>query len=116
MGECPGVKRVDGVTDRAFGGSTLVLSELAMNLSHTFCGECYRGIVSAGSAGGHRSKQRKVLLDILGGVKWTLSDRWSTASHVTSTLVVLAEDRYKQKSVKDIVHWLKEHRGVDMNA
>ena len=35
--------RAPQVTDTAFGGGTLVLSELGSHMSSTFCAECYRG-------------------------------------------------------------------------
>jgi len=94
---CPGVKEVHGVRDTAYGGGPLVLSELAQRLTDTFCGQCYRGVVSAGHVSGLHSKERKVLLDALGGPRWTLSDVWSAATpNVSSMLVIGAHDYYKQ--------------------
>lgn len=111
--DCPGTKEMPGILDSAYGGGTLVLSELAVNMQDTFCTRCYRGIVSAGSAGGHHSKERTALLEALGGVQWTLSDTWSPpAPHVRSMLVHGAPDTGKQHSIRGIANWLREHKGV----
>lgn len=113
--QCPGTRKVDGVHDPAFSGGTLTLSELGQNLSATFCRECFRGIVSAGPVGGSHSQERLVLLEALGGHKWTLSDKWSRPfPHVTSALVVGAPDFHKQDSVQGIVHWLRTAKGVEI--
>uniref|UniRef100_A0A7S0AUE0 Uncharacterized protein n=1 Tax=Pyrodinium bahamense TaxID=73915 RepID=A0A7S0AUE0_9DINO len=110
---CPGTKEVPGAYDTAYGGGPLVLSDLAHHLGETFCSACYRGVVSAGMASGQGSEMRSSVLDMLGGINWTLSDTWShPAPHVTSMLVVGAPDKKKQDTVRDMVRWLQEHKGV----
>jgi len=110
---CPGVREVYGVRDTAYGGGVLVLSELAQRLTETFCGQCYRGVVSAGHVSGLHSEERKVLLEALGGPRWTLSDVWSAATpNVSSMLVIGAHDYHKQDVVRSMVDWLRQAKGV----
>lgn len=114
--ECEGAEEVPGVDDSSYGGGGLVLSELGRRLNTTFCGQCYRGVVSHGYASGADSKEREVLLSALGGISWTLSDVWSPpAPRVQSTLVVGAPDMHKQDSVRGILQWLMEERGVKLS-
>lgn len=121
MSSCPGVREMTGVYDNAFkcpeeGHCDLVLSEAAQNLNDTFCSKCYRGIVSHGPAGGEGSKEREALLEVLGGIRWTLSATWSPPSpRVASTLVVNAPDGLKQDSVREIVNWLRTDRKVHID-
>mmetsp|Transcript_943 Transcript_943/g.2823 ORF Transcript_943/g.2823 Transcript_943/m.2823 type:complete len:615 (+) Transcript_943:48-1892(+) len=111
--KCPGTKEVSGAKDWAFEGGTLALSELAQNIPSTFCSSCLRGIVSAGAASGWHSEERDVLLEALGGPRWTLSDTWSgPAPHVSSLLVLGAHDRHKQDSVRGMIRWLRDQKGV----
>jgi len=112
---CPGVKEVYGVSDTAYGGGPLVLSELAQRLTDTFCGQCYRGVISAGHVSGLHSEERKVLLEALGGPRWTLSDVWSAATpNVSSMLVIGAHDYHKQEVVRSMVDWLRQAKGVEV--
>lgn len=115
MSSCPGTQSVHGVLDGAFGGGPLLLSELGRNIKETFCNRCYRGAVSAGSASGPHSPERKVLLEMLGGAQRTLGDVWSSAKNVGSLLVVGAIDQFKQHSVRQVVDWLREHKGVHID-
>lgn len=110
---CQGSNEIDSVYDTAFSGGKLVLSELAVNLRKTFCGRCYRGIVSAGAVSGVRSGERAALLETLGGAKWTLSSCWSGPHpNVKSPLVTGAADGTKQDSVRGIVEWFRTKRNV----
>merc|ERR1712217_904168 len=77
-------------------------------------GRCYRGTVSAGSAGGPHSVERRILLSMLGGVQSTLGDVWSNSKYVGSLLVVSAVDQFKQHSVQNVVTWLRKHKGVQI--
>lgn len=40
----------------------MVLSDLGANVGKTFCGACYRGVVTVGPVSGEYSKQREELL------------------------------------------------------
>mmetsp|Transcript_77957 Transcript_77957/g.246287 ORF Transcript_77957/g.246287 Transcript_77957/m.246287 type:complete len:371 (+) Transcript_77957:605-1717(+) len=112
---CDGAREIPGVEDTAYGGGPLALSDLARGLPRTFCGACLRGIVTAGVASGEGSDERSVLLETLGGINWTLSDRWSPpAPNVHSLLVVGAPDTKKQHSVRGMVDWLRKSKGVDI--
>lgn len=112
VAKCPGVAEVRGVRDTAYEGGTLVLSQLARHLTDTFCNECYHGIVSAGPVGGYNSKERAVMLKVLGGVQRTLSSEWSGPAHVTSSLVSGAPDGHKHVSVRGIVDWFRAVKGI----
>merc|ERR1711879_439021 len=112
--ECPGTSEVLGVADTAYGGGRMVLSQFALNLHHTFCNQCFRGVVSAGPVGGVGSPEQLKLLEVLGGHAWTLADVWSNANDVRSPLVTGKPDGSKHEAVRDIVDWLRAHRGVDI--
>merc|ERR1719408_480155 len=72
-----------GITDTAYGGGTLSLSEVGQSLEGTFCSKCYVGIVSAGDAGAEGSKERAELVKRLGSSGGSLpSTEWSGPSKV----------------------------------
>lgn len=104
--QCPDTNSKEGVPDSAYGGGTLVLSQLGENLASTACGGCYHGIVTAGSASGDNSKERDVLMSKLDVTK-TLSSTWSLPGNVQSSIVITAPDGHKQDSVRGIVNWFK---------
>lgn len=104
---CPGTAAVPGVADSAFGGGTLVLSELAQHIPQSFCGRCYRGIVTAGDAGGTTSDERGILMQMLGGNDATLGGTWTSTDAVGSLLVFGAEEGHKQESVRSMLDWVK---------
>jgi hypothetical protein len=116
-GQCReyGTYMVPGVSDNAYGGGTMVLSELAQNIEDTFCGTCYRGIISHGDVGGPNSPERRFILAALGGPEWTLSDQFE---HVVdgrhSTLMVGVPNDQKHFAAGDIVTWLFQQRGVEV--
>jgi len=83
------------------------MSEIGQNLHSTFCGDCYHGIVSAGSASGHGSEERKLLIQQMDPSR-TLSDTWSGSDPVTSSLVHDSPDSLKHDSVRKVVTWFKE--------
>lgn len=104
--KCPGASRVMGVNDSAYGGGTLILSDLAQHIPETFCKRCYRGVVSAGDAGGSFSDMRGIIMQMLGGHDATLGGKWSNVNLVTSLMVWGAPDGKKQGVVKDILGWV----------
>jgi len=109
---CPGVAEVPGVNDTAYGGGTLILSDLAQHIPDTFCSRCYRGVVSSGDAGGAFSDLRGILMQMLGGHDATLGGRWSNVNLVTSLLVWGAPDGKKQGAVRDIMKWVKKKHNL----
>jgi len=111
--ECPNAKIQTGITDTAYGGGIMMLSEVGQNIDKTFCGKCYHGIVSAGEASGGLSPERKVLLGVI-GTNASLSSTWSDifphTGPETSSLVLGWPDGQKQNAVKLIVEWfMTEH-------
>jgi len=112
--KCFGNQEEIGTQDTAYAGGTMVLSRLAQSLQSTFCGSCYRAIVTAGVASGEGSSERSAILNILGGYPATLSLTWSAAMPVTSSLVFGAMDGRKQETVRDVVNWFRAQRGVNL--
>jgi len=104
---CRDTETMDGVFDPAFLSGTLRLSQLGQRLSHTFCQRCYRGVATAGNAGGQGSKEQSEITRVLGGISATLSDSWSSSVDVRSPLVMGAVDGQKQHTVRDIVNWYR---------
>jgi len=111
---CPGNRKVGSVFDTAYGGGKMVVSQLGLGLQTTFCGKCYRGIVTAGIVGGPGSAERGTVLKLLGGEAATLSSVWSPRDAVASSLVVGAIDGRKQESAKGIVEWFRKQKGINI--
>jgi len=111
---CFGNQEEIGTQDTAYSGGTMVLSRLSQTLKSTFCGSCYRSIVTAGVASGEGSSERSAILNILGGYPATLSYTWSAAVPVTSSLVFGAIDGRKQETVREVVNWFRTQRGVHL--
>jgi len=111
---CFGNQEEIGTHDTAYAGGTMVLSSLSQSLQSTFCGSCYRAIVTAGVASGQGSSERFAILNVLGGYPATLSHTWSAAMPVTSSLVVGAMDGRKQETVRDVVNWFRTQRGINL--
>lgn len=114
---CPANKKIDHIWDKAYSGGWLTLSEAGQNLEKTFCNSCYLGVVSAGSASGDGSAERRYLLKhVLKSEPFTkLQQREPQASswsrrrrQVKSPLVLKWPDRLKQDAVQDIVTWYKK--------
>jgi len=118
--DCPDAVEKPGVVDPAYGGGTLKLSQLAVNMGKTFCARCYHAVVTrgdaGGDAGGHDSKERVILFnDVLGPVNYTKSNKWGMWKqgpdgpsqdpnwHATSSLVFFTNDGSKHQAVKSIV-------------
>ncbi|CAE7235741.1 D27 [Symbiodinium natans] len=121
---CPHNEKVRGVWDSAYSGGTLTLSDAGQNLEHTFCNSCYLGVVSAGTASGRNSDERRYLLRhvlksrpfnrlrdrVTSASSWTVGQIW-----VNSPLVLGWPDRKKQNAVKKIVQWY-QRKGIDLAA
>lgn len=110
-------KLMSGVWDPSYMQGTLLLSSLAQNVDKTFCKKCYRGIVTAGQAGGFNSKERRAILRALGGTKHTRSHHWQDIrfnrhARIHSSLVVQARDGYKQNAVLHMLRWFRYARKV----
>jgi len=110
---CPENKKVRWIWDAAYSGGWLHLSEAGQNLEKTFCNACYLGVVSAGSASGRFSAERRYLLkNVLKSEpfarlreKYRDASKWSSPRRVRSPLVLRWPDREKQDAVKYIVEW-----------
>jgi len=109
---CFGNQEEIGTQDTAYSGGTMVLSRLSQTLQSTFCGSCYRAIVTAGVASGEGSPERSAILNVLGGYPATLSHTWSAALPVTASLVFGAMDGRKQETVRGVVNWFRTQRSV----
>jgi len=105
--DCPGTRKYPNIWDYAYYGGPLILSEMAMRLNETFCGECYFGIVSAGVAGGPKYIERQVL-DTLVDPKYNVggwNDGCPTPTWGTKQLCC-GEGDQKSTAARDIVNWL----------
>lgn len=94
-----------GVTDTAFGGGLMRLSEVGNDLSATACGGCRKGIISAGAADGRGEQQ--VLAARLG-----VSEPFSPAGAVASPLVFGCGNGEKQNCASDILGWFASAHGI----
>uniref|UniRef100_A0A7S4RJ09 Uncharacterized protein n=1 Tax=Alexandrium monilatum TaxID=311494 RepID=A0A7S4RJ09_9DINO len=119
---CPNDRAVDGTWDAAYGGGVFTLSELsAQGISTTFCRSCYLGLISAGGASGHGSKERAYIEEniLTTGPFQRLAQRvpsakaWSHPHNIASPLVVYKPDRTKQYAVEGILAWYASH-GVEI--
>jgi hypothetical protein len=110
-----GTRLVPGVADTAYHGGGLVLSELAQNVRRSFCGTCYRGVLSNGDVGGPHSAMRRVVSAVLGGAEWTLTGDWEHyVDGRRSTLMVGVPNIEKHRVAADVVSWLLQQRGVEI--
>jgi len=111
--KCPGVENHEEIQDDAYYGGTLILSNLAVSLKDSFCGQCYFGIVSAGTASGPNSDNR-ALLDTLVDAKYNVGG-WveNCPSPVNGTKVTSCGEGHKQNAVDDIIKYLAAI-GVDI--
>lgn len=104
--QCAGVQNHSAIIDLAYDGGTLILSELAVRLQDSFCGECYFGIVSAGTASGPDSENRDKV-DTLVQEQYNVGG-WvdECPSPVDGTKVTSCGEGQKQNAVSDILTWL----------
>lgn len=110
-----GTYLVPGVADTAYHGGGLVLSELAQNVRRSFCGSCLRGVLSNGDVGGPHSAMRHVVSAVLGGPEWTLTNKWEHyVDGRRSTLMVGIPNAEKARVAADVVSWLYQQRGVEI--
>lgn len=100
--------------DDAYGGGTLTISEMLQALSGTFCHECFLGTVSAGSAAGANSPERKRLHEKLSAGGHLPTDTWNPAGCTVqgSPLVTGCRDGTKQGAIPGILQWYKAKEGV----
>jgi len=122
--QCPNNRVIDWINDPAYGWGKLTLSALAVEgIRNTFCGACYLGVCSAGTAGGSNSKEREYLVEevLRTGPQDDLSINvpswkiWSKGSDVKSPLVVSQPDKTKQFAVEDIRRWYSA-QGIHIDA
>ena len=107
-GRCAGTEEQGGVVDTAYGGGTLILSDLAVNLHTTICAACRFAIISAGPAGGEGSLERTALWRVLGGgAKAGTMPAWTAWPNRDgrSPFVVTAPEGRKQEAVPGILRW-----------
>lgn len=104
--DCPGIEAHPEVPDWAYNGGTLLLSDLALGIKDSFCGQCYYGMVSAGTASGPNSIERGILdglvesqYDVGGYIEGCPSPVWGTK-------VMACGEGIKQRAVDDIIIWL----------
>lgn len=107
---CPGSERHPDVTDYAYGGGVLTLSQVSARFQATFCAQCYLGIVSHGSASGLEMKA-KLLSHFQGSGQLLGQYDWSYDCNVRSPLVLECAEGQKQGAVRRILGWY-ESNGV----
>lgn len=120
---CTGGQAVPGIYDSAYGGGTLVLSQLAATgINNTFCGQCFLGICSHGDAGGNGSKERDFLASnvLVDSSQLEFSQQvvvsalsWSEGFAVQSPLIAKVKDGQKHLAVASMVQWYQLH-GVNI--
>lgn len=113
-GTCPTNSVQSGVSDNAYDGGDLTLSELAQRVAETFCGGCHLGIVSAGDASGDGSDERNVLHDSLAVANPDLPNEWSQGCDAHSPLVISCQDGQKQNAVRGIIDWYAQNAGAQI--
>jgi len=113
---CPSDVQVPHVYDKAYGGGTLMISELLNNFATSFCGKCAIGIISQGTASGDGSKERAVLaskLNVNGGLPTSVWNPYG-CTVVNSPLVTGCHDGQKQTAVPQIQQWYREKHAIDV--
>lgn len=108
--DCPGTQHYPDIKDYAYNGGSLILSELAQNIKTTFCGQCYFGVVSAGTASGPDSPNRDIIDDLV-DAKFNVGD-WVDGCPIPTwgtKVLCCDEGHFKKQAVTDIVTWLDAH-------
>jgi hypothetical protein len=105
---CPRNKEIPGVWDSAYAGGILTLSALASEgLGGTFCNVCYLGIITAGSATGWNSPERKVFSEKVlksSAMAKIKGPGWCNAGQ-ECTFITGKRDRTKQEAVPQLLRW-----------
>jgi len=117
---CSHNRVVPGVWDTAFYYGPLTLSELSVaGIESTFCGACYLGTISAGTASGH-GEQHYLMTHVMKSAPLrSLASHhpgimaWSYANHIKSPFVLAQPDRTKQHAVPHILNVYKAY-GIDI--
>lgn len=111
---CPDNRHMTGVVDTAYGGGTLSLSQLSLNLHTTFCAACYMGVISSGPVSGSGSSERYTIVQKLRAVgllgfgegRTDPDPPWSDA-HPSSPLRVNVPEGSKQDEIVEILDWYR---------
>jgi len=111
---CPDNRHMTGVVDTAYGGGTLSLSQLSLNLHTTFCAACYMGVISSGPVSGSGSSERYTIVQKLRAVgllgfgegRTDPHPPWSDA-HPSSPLRVNVPEGSKQDEIVEILDWYR---------
>merc|ERR550525_820574 len=103
-----------GIYDTAYGGGTLMLSEVAEKLPMTFCSNCSIGVVSQGDASGHGSKERTLLVKKLNASGGLPTSTWNDpgCTVADSPLITKCHDGDKMTAVPQIQRWYKEAHNI----
>mmetsp|Transcript_107082 Transcript_107082/g.167226 ORF Transcript_107082/g.167226 Transcript_107082/m.167226 type:complete len:286 (-) Transcript_107082:90-947(-) len=110
VANCPSDKQFDGIYDAAYSGGTLLVSEGLLKLKESFCRDCYLGIISAGTASGPGSNERKKLVELLqegGHLPVGLTEAWNPSGcapsvQIVAPLVTSCQDETKHLSIPGI--------------
>jgi hypothetical protein len=112
--DCPGTKEFPDLFDAAYDGGAFILSEMALRRNESFCGQCYFGIVSAGTASGPKSKIRDLIESLVdpkynvgGYVDGCPTPAWGTK------MMCCGEGDTKGQAVRDIVTWMNS-KGINI--
>jgi hypothetical protein len=116
MASCPEDAIQPGISDWAYGGGTLTLSQLALNLAGTFCHGCHLATISAGSAAGEGSDERARLYEKLSEGGDLPVSVWNAGGCTVqdSPLVTGCADGNKQNAIPGIQQWYKSNSGANI--
>jgi hypothetical protein len=115
LSNCPGNLIQQGVTDTAYRGGTLTLSQLGQALQNTFCNQCYIGSISHGDASGQGSVEQGLLRNKLAaGEKGSSVSAWQSGCSQTSALLTDCHDGYKQTGVPSIIRYYEQTAGASI--
>lgn len=112
ISDCPSNSIQAGIHDSGYQGGTLTLSALTVGMNKTFCKDCYKAAISAGTADGPQSPERKDLYQHLQHLLPTSTWAAAGCDIVNSPLVTSCQDGHKQFAVPKIIAWYAKTNGV----
>lgn len=112
--DCPNTEPHPEIPDWAYYGGTLIVSEMMMRLQDSFCGQCYFGAVSAGTASGPNSAER-AHFDSMVPAQYNVGG-WvdGCPSPVSGTKILACGEGAKQTAVRDILTWMNQNHGISI--
>ena len=92
----------------------MLRSDAMLHLSDTFCGNCYLGVISAGSAGTEGGEERADITKYLSKGGKLPTDKWNPDGCENKGSPLIVDCSNKPSAVPGILEWYKTAQGVNI--